>query len=199
METRTGSNELESLGSHRFVELLRYGEYLLINLDDRHAPIINTMLTDPFRWVEAGEKKLSRLAVVFGFEDGHELRDSDIRRMGRFYLTDTDHLEIVPQFSNMWPDMLTNQGLVADIGNTYSDEILREAKLHPRRKRSTMDDHDILRLFKVNSYSDRALFDGCGCDHSERGSWPQKGMARASERPPRGGQVMSRSGTPIKW
>ncbi len=168
---RTGADELESLVGHQFIDILRHGKYLLFNLDDGRVLVINAMLTGRFHWVEAGTKKPGRLAVVFGFDDGHELRYSDMRRMGRFYLTDADHLDVVPQFSKMGPDLmetdeeqftaliakrrgqikntLTNQEFVAGIGNAYSDEILWEAKLHPHRKRSTMDDDDIHRLFEA--------------------------------------------------
>ena len=35
---------------------------------------------------------------------------------------------------------LTNQKFMAGIGNAYSDEILWEARLHPHRRRATMDE-----------------------------------------------------------
>ena len=44
---------------------------------------------------------------------------------------------------------MTNQEVVAGIGNAYSDEILWEAQLHPHRKRSTMDDEDLRRLYRA--------------------------------------------------
>jgi formamidopyrimidine-DNA glycosylase len=159
---RTGADGLQSLIGHRFIDILRHGKYLLFNIEDGRVLVVNAMLTGRFHWVEAGTKKPARLGVVFGFDDGHELRYSDMRRMGRFYLTDPDHLDVVPQFSKMGPDVmaideadftdriakrrgqikntLTNQEFVAGIGNAYSDEILWEARLHPHRKRSTMDD-----------------------------------------------------------
>ena len=168
---RTGADELQTLVDRRFVDILRHGKFLLFNLDDARVLVINAMLTGRFHWVEAGAKKPGRLGVVFGFDDGHELRYSDMRRMGRFYLTDADQLEVIPQFAKMGPDLmaideeqftaliakrrgqikntLTNQEFVAGIGNAYSDEILWEAKLHPHRKRSTMDEDDIHRLFEA--------------------------------------------------
>ena len=42
---------------------------------------------------------------------------------------------------------LTNHKFIAGIGNAYSDEILFEARLDPFRKRSTMSDDDIGRLY----------------------------------------------------
>ena len=42
---------------------------------------------------------------------------------------------------------LTDPRLFSGIGNAYSDEILWEAKLAPFRKRSTLNDDDIARLY----------------------------------------------------
>ena len=168
---RTGADEFQTLMGHRFVEIQRHGKYLQLRLDDGRVLTINAMLTGRFHWVESETKKPGQLAVVLGFDDGHELRYSDMRRMGRFYLTEADQVDAIPQFEKMGPDVmgideaqftaliakrrgqikntLTNQEFVAGIGNAYSDEILWEAKLHPHRKRSTMDDDDIHRLFEA--------------------------------------------------
>ncbi len=176
---RTGADGLEDLVGHQFVDILRHGKYLLFNVDDGRVLVVNAMLTGRFHWDEAGAKKPGRLAVVFGIGDEHELRYSDMRRMGRFYLTDPDHLDVIPQFPKMGPDVLaideeeftaliakrrgqikntlTNQEFVAGIGNAYSDEILWEARLHPHRKRSTMDDDDIHNLYEaIHTILDRS-------------------------------------------
>ena len=110
-------------------------------------------------WIEADAKKPGRLGTVIGFDDGHELHYSDMRRMGRWYLVPGDAIDRVPQISKLDPDALaieqadfverlrkrrgqikntlTNQEFLAGIGNAYSDEILWEAQLHPHRKGST--------------------------------------------------------------
>jgi formamidopyrimidine-DNA glycosylase len=130
--------------------------------------------------VEAGSSNPDRIGVVFGSNDTHELRYSDMRRMGRLYLTDTDQLDAVPQFAKLGPDVmaideepftaliakrrgqikdrLTHQESTTGIGNAYSDELLWEAKLHTHRKRSIMDDVDIHRLFE----STRTVIE-CSC------------------------------------
>jgi formamidopyrimidine-DNA glycosylase len=168
---RTGADELQTLLDRRLVDILRHGKFLLFNLDDGRVLVINTMLTGRFHWVEVWAKKPGWPGVVFGFDDGHELRYSDMRRMARFYLTDADQPEVIPQFAKMGPALmaideeqftaliarrrgqikntLTNPEFVAGIDNAYSDEILWEAKLQPRRKRSTMDADDIYQLFEA--------------------------------------------------
>lgn len=166
---RTGSEGLATLEGHRFGEIHRLGKFLLCFVDDGRILVINPMLTGRFHWVEAGAKKPGRLGVVIGFDDGHELRYSDMRRMGRWYLVTPETLSEVPQMATLGPDAmavseeeflariksrrgqikatLTNQEFIAGIGNAYSDEILWAAGLHPHRRRATMDEADLRRLY----------------------------------------------------
>jgi formamidopyrimidine-DNA glycosylase len=176
---RTGADGLQDLVGHQFVDILRHGKYLLFNLDDGHVLVVNDMLTGRFHWDEAGAKRIGRLAVVIAFDDQNELRYLDMRRMGRFYLTTHDELDVVPQFAKLGPDVFaiddnqftaliakrrgpikntfTNQEFFASIGNAYLDEILWEARLHPHRKRSTMNDQDIHGLYQaINAILDRS-------------------------------------------
>ncbi|MEX2228301.1 MAG: DNA-formamidopyrimidine glycosylase family protein [Dehalococcoidia bacterium] len=165
---RTGAPDLESIVGHGFGEIHRLGKFLIFFMDDERLLVVNPMLTGRFHWVEAGARRPPRLGVVIAFDDGHELRYSDQRRMGRIYLVARDQLETVPQIAALGPDAmaiseeefllrikkragqikntLTNGEFVAGIGNAYSDEILWEAGLHPHRRRSTMSEDDLRRL-----------------------------------------------------
>ena len=166
---RSGADDLATLEGRQFGEITRLGKFLVFFVDDGRLLVINPMLTGRFHWVEADAKKPGRLGVVIGFDDGHELRYSDMRRMGRWYLVPEDGLAEVPQIAKLGPDALaierddfidrlrkrrgqvkntlTNQEFLAGIGNAYSDEILWEARLHPHRKGSTFEDEDRGRLF----------------------------------------------------
>jgi formamidopyrimidine-DNA glycosylase len=53
---------------------------------------------------------------------------------------------------------LTNQRFVAGIGNTYADEMLWEAGLHPHRRGSTLDESGRRRLYRaMRATFERAL------------------------------------------
>jgi formamidopyrimidine-DNA glycosylase len=91
--------------------------------------------------------------------------------MGKIYLVRKDALSTVPQFSDMGPDalavsqeefaqrirkftgqiknILVNHKFIAGIGNAYADEILFAARIHPYRKRTTLSDDDIARLYEA--------------------------------------------------
>ncbi|MDA0815240.1 MAG: hypothetical protein O2924_01530 [Chloroflexi bacterium] len=169
---RTGSDDLQSLVGHEFTAIERIGKFLAFQVDDGRVLVVNPMLTGMFHWVEPAAKKPRMLALVLGFQDGHELRYSDQRRMGRWYLiADRAALDEVPQLQRLGPDALTvseddfvalmrkrrgqvksaltNQEVIAGIGNAYSDEILWEAGLHPHRKGSSFDDDDRRRMYRA--------------------------------------------------
>jgi formamidopyrimidine-DNA glycosylase len=91
--------------------------------------------------------------------------------LGKLYLVAPDAMDGIPGWSEMGPDaddpeltldafrqrirrhpgelkpLLRNPRFVAGIGNAYSDEILWEARLAPFRKRSTLTDADVERLY----------------------------------------------------
>lgn len=166
---RSGAEGLATIEGHRFGEIHRLGKFLLCFLDDGRILVINPMLTGRFHWVESSAKKPGRLGVVIGFDDGYELRYSDMRRMGRWYLVVQDDLASIPQMATLGPDAMaineddflarlksrrgqikatiTNQEFMAGVGNAYSDEILWAAGLHSHRKRSTMNEDDLRRLY----------------------------------------------------
>jgi formamidopyrimidine-DNA glycosylase len=167
---RTGAAGLETLIGHEFPAVRRHGKFLLFVTDDDRLLVVNPMLTGRFHWATTKERKRPMTALVFTFSDGNELRYSDQRRMGRWYLVATGDLATVPQFAELGPDAmevdedtfvkrlarhsgqikstLTNQKFIAGIGNAYSDEILWEARLHPHRRRSTMTEEDQRRLYQ---------------------------------------------------
>jgi formamidopyrimidine-DNA glycosylase len=169
---RTGAGGLGSLQGHGFGEIHRLGKFLLFFVDDGRLLVVNPMLTGRFHWVEGDARKPAMLGVVVGFDDGHELRYSDQRRMGRWYLVDSaEEIATVPQMERLGPDVmgldeeafvaivakrrgqvkntLTNQEALAGIGNAYSDEILWEAGIHPHRRGATLGDEDRRRLYRA--------------------------------------------------
>jgi formamidopyrimidine-DNA glycosylase len=168
---RTGAEGAQSLVGHEFAGIRRHGKFLLLATDDSRLLVVNPMLTGRFQWAEPKDRKRPSTALVFTFADGNQLRYSDQRRMGRWYLVPIDELLSVPQFAELGPDILevdedtfvqrirkhsgqikstlTNQKFVAGIGNAYSDEILWGAMLHPHRRRSTMDEDDVRRLYRA--------------------------------------------------
>jgi len=155
---------LDSLEGHAFVGLRRYGKFLIFTTDDERLLVVNPMLTGRFHWAETNEKKRPNTCLIISFPDGHQLRYSDQKRMGRWYIVPIDKLHTVPQFEDIGPDALevdeetflqrmkkhrgqakpaiTNQRFIAGIGNAYSDEVLWQARIHPHRRLATLSDDE---------------------------------------------------------
>ena len=149
----------------------RHGKFLIFTLASGRIMVINPMLTGRFNVAEPKTKRHAKTCFLLGLDDGNELRYADQRLMGRVYLVPADQLESVPQFAEMGPDVLSpalteevfaerlrkysgqiksilvNHKFIAGVGNAYSDEILWEARLHPYKKRTSLSDEDVKRLY----------------------------------------------------
>jgi len=156
-----------------FGQTARRGKFLLFDLESGHRLVVNPMMTGRFQYVGPEEKRRAKTCMLLALSDGHELRYSDERLMGKVYLVPEEDLGQVPQFAEMGPDaldkdlteeafaqrlrrhngmiksILTNHKFVAGIGNAYADEILWAAGLHPYRKRPTLSEDDVHRLFEA--------------------------------------------------
>ena len=168
---------IRTIEGNSFGETQRRGKFLIFTLESDHLLVINAMLTGRFQYLpvrQAGlqpdAKRHARTCMVLGLKNGWELRYVDARLMGKIYLVPADKLLDVPQFAEMEADaleisqeefaqrirrfrgqiknVLVNHRFVAGIGNAYADEILFAAGLHPYRKRTTLSDDDIARLYQ---------------------------------------------------
>jgi formamidopyrimidine-DNA glycosylase len=172
----------DALGGNVFGQTARRGKFLLFNLESGRRLVVNPMLTGRFQYVGPEEKRRAKTCMVLALADGRELRYSDERLMGKLYLVPKEDLAQVPQFAEMGPDaldrdlteevfaqrlrrhngmiksILTNHRFVAGIGNAYADEILWAAGLHPYRKRPTLSEDDVHRLYEaIHSVLDWAI------------------------------------------
>jgi formamidopyrimidine-DNA glycosylase len=162
---------VRTLEGNTFGETARRGKFLLFGLASGHLLVVNAMLTGRFQYLPPEAKRGARTCMALGLANGWELRYRDERVMGKIYLVTPDALMTVPQFSEMGPDalevsqeefaqrirkftgqiknILVNIRFVAGIGNAYADEVLFAAKIHPYRKRTTLSEADIERLYKA--------------------------------------------------
>ena len=135
----------------------RRGKFLLICFRSGDRVILHLRMTGCLLLTPADYPEEKHTHLVFRLENGMELRFSDTRRFGRFWLLgegETDLYSGVPQLG-MEPfdpafraeylrirlgnrkkaikECLMDQNVVAGIGNLYSDEILFAARIYPGR------------------------------------------------------------------
>jgi formamidopyrimidine-DNA glycosylase len=157
---RIAGQRIESLG--------RRGKYILFHLSDDdliiHLRMTGRLYVSP-PGVTANADRWAH--VVFGLDDGNELRFSDVRKLGRLYLVadaeevvgklgpepldDTFTLEAfrerIATRSGMLKPLLLNQRFIAGVGNIYADESLWQAGIAPRRKADTLTAREVEALY----------------------------------------------------
>jgi formamidopyrimidine-DNA glycosylase len=172
---RATPEELAGLAGSSLGVATRRGKFLILPFEREGAPVrllaANPMLAGRFWIVRHGERVRARTGLRLAMDDGEDLRYVDREMLGKLYLVSPDEMDAIPGWSEMGPDaddpgltleafrqrirrhpgelkpLLRNPRFIAGIGNAYSDEILWQARLAPFRKRSTLNDDDIGRLY----------------------------------------------------
>jgi formamidopyrimidine-DNA glycosylase len=142
------------------------GKFLLFGFDGLEM-IVNPMLAGIFALVPAGAKVSKDTRLRIEFEGERELRYRDDVRMGKVYLgVEAPGLATVgPDVGTLaWDEaefvrrarakrselrnLLQDQTFVSGIGNAYADEILWDAKLHPKRRVGSLSPEELSRLYR---------------------------------------------------
>lgn len=134
----------------------RRGKFLLIHLDSGASVILHLRMTGQLVYVPADFPLKPHTHIVFSLDDGAELRFTDTRRFGRFWLVRPGEEDTFSGISKLGPEPfdesfnadrlesvlgsrsaavkqgLLDQSVVAGIGNIYADETLFDARILPR-------------------------------------------------------------------
>ena len=165
----TGQGFAETLVGQTLADVQRRGKILIFPLESGLTLAINCKLAGRLQYARQGERRQAKTHVVLHLSDGHELRYSDRRTMGQIYLT--NNVEAIPGWADMGAEpltltleefrerlrpyrgeikgVLTRGRAVAGIGNAYADEICFAARIHPYRKRTSLTDEEMARLYEA--------------------------------------------------
>jgi formamidopyrimidine-DNA glycosylase len=167
--------ELDGITGTTLGSAWRRGKFLLLPFehDGRTIRVLaaNPMLAGRFWITRTGERVRARTGLRLRLDGGEDLRYVDREMLGKLYVVGPDEMDVIPGWTEMGPDaddpdltldafrqrirrhpgelkpLLRNPRFVAGIGNAYSDEILWDARLAPFRRRSTLSDEQIGRLY----------------------------------------------------
>ena len=142
---------VRALKDRSFCDTRRRGKYLAVALDDGRQLVLHFGMTGYLRYVRADQPDTRHARLIVTFDNGHRLDYDNKRMLGRVRLVD-DFDELMETL-NLGPDALDisaadfderlrahrgaikstlmNQSVVAGLGNTYTDEILFQARIHP--------------------------------------------------------------------
>lgn len=160
----------EALAGQEILGMKRRGKFLQIPLGNGDVVILHLRMTGCLLITPADWPKEKHTHVIFALSDGRELRFSDMRRFGRFWLlrsgeadtyTGIDRLGLEPFDKRLTPEYLQqklgrrkmsikgcllDQNVISGIGNIYADEILFTAKLRPDRPANGLTAAEWVRL-----------------------------------------------------
>ena len=151
----------------------RRGKFLIFRLESGERIIIHLRMTGCLLLAPADYPEEKHTHIVFLLNNGKELRFSDTRRFGRFWLLQKGEADIysgieksgkdplAPGFNAEYlsarlgkrkksiKECLLEQGVIAGIGNIYSDEILFAARIYPARPANSLTGDEWKRLASV--------------------------------------------------
>lgn len=147
----------------------RHGKFLFAGLGDGGWLVLHFGMTGSLAYYKNASAEPDHLRLLLDLADGYHLAYRCQRLLGRIDLTD-DPAEFVRR-ADMGPDALAigkdaftamlgnrrgvlkgalmDQSAVAGIGNVYADEILFQARVHPERVASDLDEDARARVFRV--------------------------------------------------
>jgi formamidopyrimidine-DNA glycosylase len=186
-----------ALRGRPFGQLRRHGKWLIAPVDMR-VVLLHFGMTGSLYWVDPGHDRHSHDRVVFTFSH-RELRYRDMRKLYGLRLA-RDQRDVRRILTDVGPDAnevsrrqlltgrrrqvkaaLTDQSIIAGIGNLLADEILWWACIHPRRPRIHLGQDELARLDVARDPRPRPRV-GCGL----RSPPAQPNTTRCSTHPARG-------------
>jgi formamidopyrimidine-DNA glycosylase len=162
----------EALCGRSVREVVHHGPFLRVGLGGDVDIVTNLMLAGRLQHRKKGEKAEGFLCVAWMLDDGSALRLCDERKMAKLYVcrhTDTD---AIPRYGTQGVDilspaftrekfrtlvarnsrrqvrvMINDHTVLSAIGNAYADEILFEARIHPKTFSGRLSEEETGRLF----------------------------------------------------
>jgi formamidopyrimidine-DNA glycosylase len=158
-----------ALEGHTFESTQRHGKYLFVRVDDANWLMLHFGMTGDLKYFKDPDKKPAYDQLLVGFLNGYHLAYDAPRKLGNIgLLEDIDSFvkekdlgpdvmessfdfdtfqEIMAGKRAMLKTTLMNQQLMAGIGNVYSDEILFQARIHPRTQINQLGEKRLKEVF----------------------------------------------------
>jgi formamidopyrimidine-DNA glycosylase len=161
----------DQLVSHCFESTRRHGKYLFVHVESGPWLVLHFGMTGFVKYFKDIENAPPHARLLVSFSNGYHLAYDSQRKLGEILLID-DANEFIrkkrlgpdaldPNFDfdvfrrtlkkgrAMIKSALMNQQRVAGIGNIYSDEILFQARIHPKKKLSHLGEEDHRKIFRA--------------------------------------------------
>lgn len=158
---------ISALEGEKFLKTERLGKYLFIKTSGEKDLVMHFGMTGKLEYYK-NQDAPKYSGVVFNFEDEGHLAYVCRRKLGKIFLTEgfaefkQEHtlgddalnlkeegfLSLLDGKTGSIKGVLTDQHLLAGIGNVYSDEMLYQCKIHPKTKTSALSQGQKKQLYK---------------------------------------------------
>jgi formamidopyrimidine-DNA glycosylase len=153
-------------------EVEQHGPFLRVGLGGEVDIVTNLMLAGRLQHRKKGEKGEGSLCVEWLLDDGSALRLCDERKMAKLYVCRRADTNTIPRYGTQGVDILSaaftrekfrallagnsrrqvrvlinDHTVFSAIGNAYADEILFEARIHPKTFSGRLNGEEAGRLF----------------------------------------------------
>ncbi|MFH1381747.1 MAG: bifunctional DNA-formamidopyrimidine glycosylase/DNA-(apurinic or apyrimidinic site) lyase [Chloroflexota bacterium] len=151
----------------KIMSIVRRGKYLLVNLDSSDTLILHMKMSGSLLIVDGAAEPPKYTRAIVCLDNGRKIFFRDPRKFGVMRLV-KDGLSVVsklgpePLEASFTPEvlarllakrvspikaLLSDQQVIAGIGNMYADEALFAAKIHPLRPGGSLTKDEIKRLY----------------------------------------------------
>jgi formamidopyrimidine-DNA glycosylase len=159
----------DRLRGHSFESTRRYGKYLFVDLAGDDWLMLHFGMTGDLQYYKDADREPEYAQILFHFANSYHLAYIMPRKLGEVRVVDEP--ESLIEEKDLGPDVmaddfdfetfrqllagrrgmiksrLMDQQIMAGIGNVYSDEILFQARVHPRTPVSELDPDALRRVF----------------------------------------------------
>ena len=163
-----------ALTGRAFTAVAGRGPFLRLALAGDVELVINLMLAGRLQHARRGDKPLGYLCVALALDDGTSLRLCDEKKMAKLYVARAAATGDIPRYAAQGVDILSSgftrekfsailaanrrrqvrvlindQETLSAIGNAYADEILFEARIHPKTFTGRLTTEEADRLYEA--------------------------------------------------
>ncbi len=171
LKTHNSKEFISNLIGHTFVSTTRHGKYFFAKLNNNKWIVFHFGMTGYFKYFKdlIEDTPYDRLRI--DYSNGYHLVFDSKRKLGEIRLIDrledfildkklgldllasdfsyTHFKKIVSSRKGSLKNLLMNQELMSGIGNIYSDEILFQAKIHPKAKIEDLSDKGLKKIYEA--------------------------------------------------
>lgn len=169
----TGAEFCKAVTGQTISAMSRRGKFLMLHLQNESRITLHLRMTGCLLVSPPNYPMEKHTHIIFHLSGGNELRFSDTRRFGRFWLIQNGEEDTYSGIAKLGleplsaecnakylqsrfgkrkktiKECLLDQSVVAGIGNIYSDEILFRAKIFPARPAGSLTEEEWKRLAEM--------------------------------------------------